>query len=225
MATQHTNSPGPRNWGAKPPSPFGQQHAYDAAGTVAAPLLAGFSLTTAITILKDYRSFGYPEIALIAFVLATGLMLTALQSTFALRMYYWTKADLDDWFEPLSPAAEQLYREQHVLDMRTWSHRRLISHVAYNLGMLAFLTGTAAALAPPSPDCELAGARNGAAVIALLFLLIELAWWLLGVGTLASDTWERRTAAAAVKKEQAERESRASKTQAGGGRGPDDPAS
>ena len=158
-------SPRERGWWMRP----GVHESSILLGTVASPLLAGFALTLAVSILKDGKVMGFPSLALVSFTLAAGLLLLSLQATIRMRAAYWSAGELDAFLNRArDPEAMSKAQQQRDKDALAWSRWRTTATNSHNLGLLAFLVGVAAALAP-NGDSAYWGARLGSALLVALF--------------------------------------------------------
>jgi MFS family permease len=137
----------------------GYPQAIQGLGSVAAPLLAGFSLTLVIYTLTSTASFRWPN-AVLALILAAALsLITAVQCAMVARFYA----------VPDGPASERLrLMASHAL----WARR---VEKLYNAGILLLLTGITVALVPPGSLAEM-GARPAAIVVGLLGLAGATLW-------------------------------------------------
>jgi hypothetical protein len=132
------------------PFPYGYPEAVEQGGTVAAPLLAGFSVTLIGLVLTAPDSLRWPAVSLAVLMASTILLLAAVQFAFVARQYSVLPSDLESWWpdHDESPRWEQLRSEQEA---HASSHLRWAAafRTAYNLGVLLFLAGTTISLAPP----------------------------------------------------------------------------
>ncbi len=130
----------------------GYERALNAMSDVAAPLLAAASVTMVSVILQASSSFPQGEPAVVALLLAAGLFVLSVQSSFYAKIYSGPDA-----------AGPPARRDR-------WVNR---SRRTYSSALLAFWVGIGLAVAP-GPEGGLA--RWLAVAVAALFLLIELAW-------------------------------------------------
>lgn len=70
-----------------PPSPYGAPAAIEMMGSVAAPLLAGFSLTLLILVITNPDAFRWPGLVLVAFAVSAVTLISVVQFTFWARSY------------------------------------------------------------------------------------------------------------------------------------------
>jgi uncharacterized membrane protein YdbT with pleckstrin-like domain len=68
-----------------PPSPYGAPAAIEMMGSVAAPLLAGFSLTLLILVITNSDAFRWPGLVLVAFAVSAVTLISVVQFTFWAR--------------------------------------------------------------------------------------------------------------------------------------------
>jgi hypothetical protein len=169
----------PRLW--QRPIPVGYGIGFTAFATIAAPLLAGFSLTTIVTLSSsaDHRG-SRGDIAIAAFSIATVLMLFTLQAGLAASQ----RAILPDQRAAQYPEARHFLGSMHQLRLDQWRDENLAERLikrcrwTYNLGIIAFLGGLIA-LQIPSPgkwDDLYTGSvfRMVALVAAIVALLVEI---------------------------------------------------
>jgi hypothetical protein len=144
-------------------------------GGVAAPLLAGFSLASIVSLLTTENKPEYAEWALMALSLATGSFLFAIQFTF-LALGYWVMPT--DHLQ-LAPEARRSYEvlEEVVVRQRTAVREfTRYADTAWNLlhvGVVALLCGVAAVLLP---EGGWSGPRSVAFGAVVVCLLVQLAW-------------------------------------------------
>lgn len=169
-------------WGDGPPVPIGEHDAYVIAGTTAAPLLAGFSVTATTTILREPGLAGMPGAALILFSAAVGLLLLTLQATVLLRRYQWSREDIVRWHPAtapkLPPKTETNFELRNKEDRKTWEFWRIVSQSTYMLGLIAFLTAFGFLLIPPEEPGPLDAERVWVAWMPFLIATLVLGWWI-----------------------------------------------
>lgn len=162
------------------PAPLGYGPALDAMANVAAPLLAGFSITAIAAIAASSDKFRWPGAALLILTLAAVLLVASLQFGFTARQHLYSAADVVAWWgqEDMAQAgrSERLQREQHK-DYMSWERWSSKARVAYNAGITVLAAGVALALAPPyQVHHSEAVLRWIAAAIAAVGALGEIAW-------------------------------------------------
>jgi hypothetical protein len=140
----------PQLW--KKPVPLGYGQAIDAMTNVAAPLLAGFSITVIAAVAAASDKFRWPGAALCALALAVVLLVASLQFGFTARQHLYSAADVAAWWsqedlaQPLR--SERLQGEQHI-DYTSWRQWSFKAIIAYNAGITALAIGVALVLVPP----------------------------------------------------------------------------
>ena len=174
------------------PRRYGATEALVSMGTIAAPLLAGFSLAGFVQVLAlgtaDVR---WRNASLLLLMLASLLLIFSVQATFWARQYAVTPSDITDWW----PDWQQPYRmrmirreiSEHNAGFRRWSN---LARTAYELGLLALISAlTVLAVPPPSTGAALRWLAVCAGVLAFAG---ELAWGLASLRT----SFQRPVAAA-----------------------------
>ena len=182
-ASGASSSPEPMPWGARPQ--LGTDNAYQAVGQVAAPLLAGFSVTLIGVIAQAPDMLRWPGATLLALIVAVGLLLGCVQAAFTARQKYWTRKDLLDWYvaEPPDPLSS-VFKDMQVRDIESWRRWLGRARAAYNTGLTVLLIGVALLLAPPRTSAAHpvstteASLRWAAVGVAVTLAVIEAVWWL-----------------------------------------------
>jgi len=168
--------PGP-DWDWDSPFPLGLANAADSAGSVAAALFAGFSLTLIGLIVPDAAKFRWPGIGLTLLAVAAVSFIASVQCAFWAKEYAISPNDLDNWYGDMSRYNKIAYQRGHQLNFLRWVRRM---NTIYRYGILFLLSGMAIALVPKS---SLNSGRLAAIAIIALGLLVELLWifstWLL----------------------------------------------
>jgi hypothetical protein len=156
------------------PSPLGFPSAADSAGSIAAALLAGFSLTLIGLIVSDPGKFRMPGLALSLLALSTICFIAAVQCAFWAREYAITPDDVRMWFPDKPRADATRLQKVHYLNFLNWAHRM---NWAYRLGILFLLSGAAVTLVPKGAAGV--GRETAVAIVSFGFVL-ELCWILAG---------------------------------------------
>ena len=180
---------GPQNqldW--EPPRLYGDAEAINSMGTIAAPLLAGFSLAAMVATLTIKTSDArWPNVALMLFMLASVLFVTTVQATFWARQYQTNPKEIKDWW----PSAIDSKGLGHVLKwhaagFRLWANR---ARKVYSVALLCLLAALTVLAVPPESYAQepfwrwLAVAVGGAAFIA------EIIWI---AGSFTKSKWLAR---------------------------------
>lgn len=174
------------------PEPYGYPEAVATAGSVAAPLLAGFSITFIGVVLQLGPNIRAPGLALMVLAVATISLLGAVQAAFMARMYQVTPSQLLAWWPDhgVEHRQEQIVEEQrrHVAQHARWAawFRR-----SYNFGVMFLLAAATIVMMPP-PHGVQTERWIGCVILAIGFVG-ELAWL---VGTWAEHLgrpWWRQT--------------------------------
>src|SRR5512146_1621368 len=119
-------------------------------GSVAAPLLAGFSITVVTVVLTSSQQVRWPGIVVILATVATIALISSVQFTFWAREVAVSPDDMRRWWDDADAADGRAYR---VVEMRSFQavHRRYAARAryAYDAGIVALLLALAAVLVPP----------------------------------------------------------------------------
>ena len=153
------------NWDA--PWPYGYPGSVESAGSVAAPLLAGFSFALIGLIVPEGTGIRWPGLALTLFVAAGLLFVAAVQCGFWARLWTVTPSDLCEWSPDDPDDRKRAEQRLHAKGFRLWSNRLTW---AYRWGILALLAGVTILLVPPG---NLSGMRWAAIVLAAMGWLLE----------------------------------------------------
>jgi hypothetical protein len=95
---RETGSPDPGFPPWRRPAPLGNGPAVDAIGNVAAPLLAGFSVSTIGIVLTAESAIRWPGAVFITLTLAAASFIMCVQCNFHARVYFYSPADAADWW-------------------------------------------------------------------------------------------------------------------------------
>jgi hypothetical protein len=184
---------GPRGPAWKTPTRYGSAEAVTGMGTIAAPLLAGFSLAAFVQAFAlSTRDVRYRDVAALLLLLAAVFLVMAVQATFWARQYQVTPAQLREWWDDATEPyrLEMLKNEQaqHMERFKIWSRR---TRIAFDVGLLWLLAGlTVLAIPPVSGNPPARWASVGVGAIAFV---LELGW------VITSFLPPRRSRAVAVK--------------------------
>jgi hypothetical protein len=156
------------------PYPYGHAGAIDSMGGVAAPLLAGFSVTFAALVLSTPDRFRWVSLTLLLLSAAAAFLIASLQFTFRARQFVVSPTEMAQWFpDANSPERlEELHHEQHEHRMayKRWANR---ARDAYNGGIVCFASGFTVALVPPG---VISNGRLVVIIAALLAVVAEFGW-------------------------------------------------
>jgi MFS family permease len=160
----------------KTPAPYGHQGAIDSAGTTAAPLLAGFTITLIGLVINRSVELRWPDIALLFLTSAAVCLLVAVQCAYSARQYVVTPAELEAWWPDHDAKGrwEQIRGIQfgHAELFARWVKRFRISYHAGILFVLAAIT----VVLIPKHSFNLGSARAAAVAVAALGTLVEALW-------------------------------------------------
>jgi len=137
----------------------GAADASDTMTGVAAPLLAGFTVSLATLVVQGQDDFKWPGVCVLAFTLSAVLLITAVQAGFWVRYY--------------RPAVDTAGRFRTVPTRRQYTLWNRVARRTYNGGIFLLLLGLAGVLAPRDPGDPL---RWVAAAVAALAAISELLW-------------------------------------------------
>jgi hypothetical protein len=180
-------SPAPR-WDV--PTRYGYAAAVEGMGSVAAPLLAGFSVALVALVIQGSNHFRFPNVALIVFAAAALAFIACVQFTFHARSFVVTPPELEMWWSnPDDPQTrdqlrweQRFYREQHDV----WARRA--SHM-YSVGVLALLLGLVVMVLPVGPLGDAPVGRLLVVGLAVLGFSAEFAWVAHGYICTPRDDW------------------------------------
>lgn len=161
----------------KHPAPLGRGSAVEAMAGIAAPLLAGFSLTLLGVIASIPDSFRWPGAVIMVLVIAVTLLVACIQFGFRARSYLYSAADVRDWRPDFiaEPIREHVLKTDQRTDFEQWEVWDRWAGRAYNLAICVLAVGIALAAAPP-PGASEPGLRWFAAAIALGGGVAEASW-------------------------------------------------
>jgi hypothetical protein len=151
--------------------PYGHARSAKDLGTIAAPMLAGFSFALIALILPKEADLRWAGVALSLLVAAGILFIMTVQCAVWARQWVVTPTELKEW---VPNDATRRFAEQrlHAHGFDVWSARMLR---AYRAAILALLAGVAVTLIP-SPKTEITLTRWFAIGIAAGGWLLELTW-------------------------------------------------
>jgi hypothetical protein len=171
------------------PDPYGQQDALNSMGTIAAPLLAGFSLAAMVqTLTVTADEARWRDAAFLLFMLAAVLFVTAVQAMFWARGYQTTPSEIMAWW-PDAPDSKQrlelLRKEQRRLaaGFRMWSDR---ARVIYGAALLCLLAALTVLAVPPQSDRAVPFMRWLAVAVGATAFIAEAVWI---VGSSTNPKW------------------------------------
>jgi hypothetical protein len=158
--------------------PLAYLESIQAAGTVAAPLLAGASFTLVALILQSPTPFGrWEDFSLLLFVAAGLAQIFAVQSVIWTRRYMATPDDLRQWFpDDFTGRGErptqwlQLFQRFNDERARRWAGR---TRAWINAGITLLLAGIAVAVVPPGP---ISSVRWPVITVAWIGVAVEASW-------------------------------------------------
>jgi hypothetical protein len=158
--------------------PFGYLESIQAAGSVAAPLLAGASFTLVALVLQSPSPFGrWQNVSLLLFVAAGLAQIFAVQSVAWARRYMAAPDDLRQWLpDDFTDRGErptqwlQQYQRFNDERARRWAGR---TRAWINAGITLLLAGIAVAVVPPGP---VSSVRWPVITVAWIGVAVEASW-------------------------------------------------
>jgi hypothetical protein len=132
------------------PAPLGYGNAIDSVGSVASPLLAGFSLASVIVVADDAGHFRWPGAIMLALCIAAVVLIGAVQCAYNARQYLWSASEVSNWWPDMKEnwRREELLREEQDAGFHRWQVWARRTRITYDFGILALLAGLALALPP-----------------------------------------------------------------------------
>lgn len=167
----------PPKW--RKPAPLGYGSAIDSVGSVASPLLAGFSLASVIVVSDDATNFRWPGEVILALAVAAVMFIGSVQCAYNARQYLWSAADVSDWWPEMKEDSEleALLRAEQTEVFHRWEAWTSWTRLPYNCGILALLAGLGLGLAPPH-DSGLQGSLRWVAVSVAFAACAGEAFWI-----------------------------------------------
>jgi len=167
---------------------YGEAEALNSMGTIAAPLLAGFSLAAMIqTLTVGTAQTRWPDAALSLFMLAAVLFVACVQAMFWARGYQVTPQQIKEWWPDAdNPERSKLLiraQELHVAGFRMWSNR---ARVVYSAALLCLLAALTLLAVPPQTHAQLPAFRWLAVAVGATAFVTEAIWI---IGSFASPAW------------------------------------
>jgi hypothetical protein len=170
---------------------YGEAEALNSMGTIAAPLLAGFSLAAMVQTLTITRSQArWQDAALLLLLLAATLFVATVQAMFWARGYQTSPQQIKEWWPDADDTErmELLRREQkrHAAGFRMWSTRARVTYSVALLCLLAALT----LLAVPPESYDQSSTFRWLAVAAGATAFIAETLWI--IGSFTNPKWMAR---------------------------------
>jgi hypothetical protein len=139
-------------WGA--PTPLGGFRAITGLGSVAAPLLAGASVTVAAVVLSNPEKIRLSDVSLTLFVTSAVFFVFEVQTSLWLTSFAATPSDFAEWYPQLMEKG--LPRGKAVTLHESWSAKSVwyarLTRWLHNLGVLALLAGVTTVVVPPNSE-------------------------------------------------------------------------
>jgi hypothetical protein len=154
---------------------YGYAEAVTTAGTLAAPVLAGFSITLIVVVIQAGSDMGAPGAALDLLAAAVVALVLSVQAAFIARIYLARPSDILEWWpDATDEEVTGLREEQRML---TDKYRRWASvfRRSYNLGLLLLIAAVTMIMMPPSHSHHEVERWIGFSILAAAFGA-ELLW-------------------------------------------------
>jgi hypothetical protein len=160
------------------PAPLGYGSAMDSLGSVAAPLLAGFSLASVIIVSDDSVNFRWPGATALALATAAVALIGSVQCTYYARQYFWSGAEVSDWWPEMKAdtGLEALLRQEQAEAFSRWGGWIRWARTTYDFGILALLAGLGLGLAPQHGSGLQNSLRWAAVIVAFVACVGEAVW-------------------------------------------------
>jgi hypothetical protein len=170
----------PPKW--RKPAPLGYGNAIDSVGSVASPLLAGFSLASVIVVSDDAEKFRWPGAVILALAIAAAALITAVQCAYNARQYLWSSEEVRQWWPDMEEGSdrERLLRAEQSEGFRRWGSWARWTRISYDCGILALLAGLAFAL-PPEHGTGTQDSLRWAASGVVFVVCASEAFWIVAV--------------------------------------------
>jgi hypothetical protein len=173
------------------PNLYGEPEALNSMGTIAAPLLAGFSLAAMVQTLTITTSESrWPDVAFLLFMLAAVLFVTTVQAMFWARGYQASPPEIKDWWPDAAEAQRLrlLIREQkhHAAGFSMWSNR---ARLAYSVALLCLLAALTTLAVPPHSHGHAPLSRWLAVAAGSAAFIAEILWI---TGSFTNPKWMAR---------------------------------
>jgi hypothetical protein len=165
--------------------PIGFPNAISTTGGIAAPLLAGFALTTVVQIVSAERPPRLANLAVASFTVAAALLLYALQFSALALGYSATPQQRLEYFPEASISDKALAKVRSDQWAEMWLRAAYSKRAAlcYDLGLIVFLLGLGAVVVPSG---HWSWGTVAALVVVALATGLEVAW------TVSRATWPPR---------------------------------
>jgi MFS family permease len=158
---------------------YGASAAVNAVGTVAAPLLAGFSLTFVGQLLGGQSGPRWPDLTLLLLIIAGLAFIGSLQCALRARQWDATPKDISDWW-PNSESDKDLqivlYQQQAMLKgtHEVWA---TISILFFHTGIISLFVAMATLLVP-SNGSTITPLRTISIILIASAAVVEFGWML-----------------------------------------------
>jgi hypothetical protein len=162
-------------WKWQAPAPPGRGSATDSMTGIAAPLLAGFSLTLIGVIAQDPTNFRWPGATLVTLVITMSLLIASVQFGFHARARLYSAAEIRDWRPDFFEKKQDILAEQqrfHEAQWELWADR---ARLTYNAAICILAVSLAMTVAPSHGSKEVA-LRWSASALALAGGVAEVSW-------------------------------------------------
>ena len=160
----------------QPPGELGYPAAIDTVGTIAAPLLAGFSATLVGLLLDTlHTNVRWPDMTALLLLISVLAFIATIQFTFNARRWSVTPSELESWY---SHTCKSYWVSEQRRYLGKYLPRARATRVAYRLGIVSFLSGFTLVLVPPGSVGLVRGLTVGAAALGaaaeVVWIVIDL---------------------------------------------------
>ena len=151
---------------------------------IAAPLLAGFSLTLVGVITSNAQNYRWPGAAITFLVIPAALLVACIQFGFRARSYLYSSADTQAWRPDFYAKFSDVLRREQAGAIRQWNTWERRAGWSYNLAICILALGVALTVAPPAGAAQ-PGFRWAGSGVAVAAALGEAAW----IGSRRARAW------------------------------------
>jgi hypothetical protein len=155
----------PPTW--RKPAPVGFGAALASATFVAAPLLAGFSVTIIGLVLRGQADFRWPGLTLLLLTMSSILLVASLLFGISSQKFFYSQSELENWWteEEFKENLDNLSFHQQI-DFHHWQWQGWRAFACYNAGIASLAAALATLLVPvPKDACAVAACKALSAIV------------------------------------------------------------